>query len=108
MTSSQLVEFVERKLVEHGVKKVVPGKDILDRTYQLAIRSKRLRKVVEEAIQAAATQNDIAVPDDLTKQVEALISDTSMSWNEAVAAVASRGSPDEPILDNLDREGTGA
>lgn len=108
MTSSQLVEFVERKLVEHGVKKVVPGKDILDRTYQLAIRSKRLRKVVEEAIQAAATQNDIAVPDDLTKQVETLISDTSISWNEAVAAVASRGSPDEPILDNLDREGTGA
>jgi hypothetical protein len=92
MTSSQLVAYVERKLVEQGVKKVVPDTACLDKAYRLAVRSKRLRKVVEEAIQAAAAdEGDIAVPEDLGKLVGTLIRDTSMSWNEAVAAIAKRG-----------------
>jgi hypothetical protein len=90
MTSSQMVAFIERKLAEHDLKKVVPDKGVLDRAYQIKMRSNRLRKVVEEAIQAAKTQDDVAVPDDLAKQVKALITGTGMSWNEAIAAIATR------------------
>ncbi len=89
MTSSQLVAFVERKLAEHGVRKIIPDKETLDRAYRLAVRSKRMRKVVDEALKAAADEGDIAAPEDLAKQVETLIRDTSMSWDEAVAAIAN-------------------
>jgi hypothetical protein len=57
MTSGQLVEFVKRKLVEHGVTKVVPTRAHLDAAYRLAVRSERLRKVVEAALEAS-TEDD--------------------------------------------------
>jgi hypothetical protein len=57
MTSGQLVEFVKRKLGEHGVTKVVPTRARLDAAYRLAVRSERLRKVVEAALEAS-TEDD--------------------------------------------------
>jgi len=90
MTSGQLVEFVKRKLVEHGVTKVVPTRARLDAAYRLAMRRERLRKVVEAALEAA-TEDDIAVPDDLAEQVRNRLGDSNLSWIDAVAKIASRG-----------------
>jgi hypothetical protein len=89
MTSGQLVEFVKRKLVEHGVTKVVPTTEHLDAAYRLAVRSERLRKVVEAALEAS-TEDDIAVPGDLAEQVRNRLGDSNLSWIDAVAKVASK------------------
>jgi hypothetical protein len=103
MTSSQLVAFVERKLGEHGVKKVVPDTACLDQAYQLAVRSERLRKVVDEAIKgAASTEGDVAVPDDLTEQVRQRLTGSRLSWSTVVTTIAKRGEADKaPSLQAL-------
>ena len=67
MASDQFVAFVERKLTEAGISKVVPSKDQLEAAYRLFARSERIRTIVEEAI-AADADAEIAVPDDLEAQ----------------------------------------
>jgi hypothetical protein len=42
MTSRQLIDFVENKLKEHGIKKVIPKKDTLEKTYRMFAASDRL------------------------------------------------------------------
>ena len=67
MASDQFVAFVERKLTEAGIAKMVPSKDQLEAAYRLFARSERIRTIVEEAI-AADADAEIAVPDDLEAQ----------------------------------------
>jgi hypothetical protein len=52
--SDQFVAFVERKLTEAGIAKIVPPKDQLDKAYRVFARSERIRTIVEEAINADA------------------------------------------------------
>jgi hypothetical protein len=53
MTSDRLIEFVEGKLIEHAITKVVPAKDRLDEAFRLFARSKLIKEAVEKAWQAA-------------------------------------------------------
>jgi hypothetical protein len=50
MTSEEFIEFVERKLQEYGIKKVIPDKKILDDAYCAFARSEIAREAVEKAI----------------------------------------------------------
>src|SRR5262245_24340350 len=42
MTSDQLVAFIERKLQEQGVKKIVPNSDLLGETYRLVMHNQKI------------------------------------------------------------------
>jgi hypothetical protein len=89
MTSRQMVEFVERKLNEHGIKKIVPTKEKLDEAYRLFTRGKLIEKAVEEAI-AVIGDDPIEIPGDLEERVREHIEENpSCPWDEAVAAVAT-------------------
>src|SRR5262249_10164511 len=46
LTSAHLVAFVERKLRQHGIKKIVPDKDQLADAYRLFARSEAAEKIV--------------------------------------------------------------
>ena len=48
MTSRQLIDFVERKLKQHGVGKVIPIKDALASAYQMFAASDGLSKAFDE------------------------------------------------------------
>jgi hypothetical protein len=48
MTSRQLIDFVENKLREHGIKKVIPEKDTLEKTYRMFAASDRLRPAAQK------------------------------------------------------------
>ena len=68
MTSEQFVAFIKRKLAEHGVEKIVPSKQTLDKAYQLFERGRRL----EEAFDKMATDLETAdarAPHDIEKRV---------------------------------------
>jgi hypothetical protein len=49
MTSDRLVEFVEGKLTEHGITKVIPAKETLAKAFRLFARAKLVEAVVEKA-----------------------------------------------------------
>lgn len=88
MTSDQLIEFVEGKLTEHGIRKVVPAKDRLDKAFRLFARSKLVEEAVEKVIEAMPADT-IAVPEDLDARVRDYLDENPKSpWEAAVRHVA--------------------
>jgi len=102
MTSPQFVAFVERKLKENGVKKVVPDLELLTEVYAGIERGWRLEQAIEELDEI--DMEDFKAPEDLAKRVKAeLKKHPHIRWDAAVEAVVSSerrkppaGSPAEP------------
>ena len=87
MDSPQFIEFLERKLKEAGVKKIVPDKDMLAETYAGMERGKRLQEAFEE-IDEELEEEDIEVPEDLQQRVEKLLKEQpALRWDAAVAEI---------------------
>jgi hypothetical protein len=80
MTSGQLVEWIERKLTEHGVKKLVPRADTLAQAYQRATRLARIQELLD-----APDENPATVPPDLGERVAAVLAQhPECSWDDAI------------------------
>ena len=90
MTSPQFVTFLERKLKEHGVAKVVPEEDELADAYKFFLRNLALEKAIEQTIKThKSNEDDIKVPDDLAKQVRKVLSSRKeLRWDRAVYKIA--------------------
>jgi hypothetical protein len=96
MASDQLVEFIERKLEEYGIHKVVPNKKLLGDAYQAFHRSKQLQDIFEKA-ESKFKATKIKVPGDLETQVRKILDeDGDLRWDDAV-----RVALDETQLDHV-------
>jgi hypothetical protein len=96
MTSDQLVAFIEGKLAEHGIKKVVPNADLLGEAYCLFRDSARLEKIVAKAMEVE--DEDPVPPTDLNERVAGYLKDHPDSrWDAAVAGLAE---DDDPARDD--------
>jgi hypothetical protein len=102
MTSDQFVEFLERKLDEHDIGKVIPDPDSLGTAYRLFVESKELKAALAETEQTIkATRDKIEVPLDLRGQVEILLEEhPEIPWHRAVHAVV-----DPTVLDEGEQDG---
>jgi hypothetical protein len=88
LPSDELVAFIERKLTEHGVAKVVPDDDMLAETYRAFKRGQRLREIFKREI-ANAAEGDLAVPTGLREEVAArLKKHPAWRWDDAVGKIA--------------------
>jgi DNA topoisomerase VI subunit B len=86
LTSRQFVDFVERKLVEHGVTKFIPSKTDLAKLYRLSVRSLEIEQIVERE---RAKKRNIAVPPDLQEAVKQFLEEhPAASWDEAVVEIS--------------------
>ena len=64
--------MIERKLKDHGIKKVIPDDDVLAEAYQAFHASKQLREIYEEAV-SEFEATEIEVPADLKNRVRAIL-----------------------------------
>jgi hypothetical protein len=96
--SADFVAWIERKLEQHGVAKIVPDRAALMLAYRRSIASRyvasRLQSTIQEAQRHAA---EAPVPDDLTALVVAGVrGDRARSWDDVVQQLAMlRVGPDE-------------
>jgi hypothetical protein len=103
MTSRQLIDFVENKLEQHGVEKVIPDGETLARTYKLFAASHRLSEAFDEVKEELKEENDeaaITVPKDLEEKVAAKLKEKrDITWHRAVELIvdpdASQNEDDE-------------
>lgn len=104
MTSDALVEMIDRKLREHGLKKVIPDDDTLAEAYRAFRRSDRLRERFEEMEEEFDAEEDdddddgvdgveaecawAKIPKDLRERVEAILAEhADLRWDDAVQIV---------------------
>ncbi len=86
MTSPQFVAFVERKLKENGVTKVVPDQELLARVYAGVERGRRLEEIVEDLDEI--DMEEFKPPEDLERRVrEVLKKHPAMRWDAAVEEI---------------------
>jgi hypothetical protein len=96
--SADFVAWIERKLEQHGVAKIVHHQDALTLAYRRSVASRyiasRLRSTIQEAQRHAA---EARVPDDLAALVAAGLRDNrAQSWDEVVQQlVMQRVGPDQ-------------
>jgi hypothetical protein len=96
--SADFVAWIERKLEQHGVAKIVPHQDALTLAYRRSVASRyvasRLQSAIHEAQRHAA---EAPVPDDLAALVVAgLRGDPAQSWDDVIQRLAMRRvGPDE-------------
>jgi hypothetical protein len=96
--SADFVAWIERKLEQHGVAKIVPDGDALTLAYRRSVASRyvasRLQSAIREAQRHAA---EAPVPENLTALVAAgLRGDRARSWDDVVQQLAMRRvGPDE-------------
>jgi DNA topoisomerase VI subunit B len=84
MTSDQFVEWIERRLTEEGVTKVIPTPDTLAHAYRRAVRTKAINEELAR-IQEQMQEGAIQIPDDLQDQVQAVLQEhPELSWDAAV------------------------
>jgi hypothetical protein len=90
MTSPQFIAFLERKLKEHGIAKVVPDEDELAEAYKFFVRNLSIEKVVQRELNGHTFDDDaIKVPDNLADQVKKVLSiRKELRWDSAVYKVA--------------------
>jgi DNA topoisomerase VI subunit B len=95
LTSDQLVAFVERKLEQHGIKKVMPDPKLLGDCYRFTIEGKAVREAAEKAIEEAeAAADQVDIPDDLAERVAAHLKEHPTDrWDDAVAEIAEETPP---------------
>ena len=86
MTSDQFIEWLERKLTEHGVKKVIPNQEILEAAYRRAVFLKKLEEWVFTFRTAERKRAEkIGAPNNLSARIEeAFAKRTSASWDEVI------------------------
>jgi hypothetical protein len=91
-TSGDLVAWIEGKLTEHGIRKLVPGAEALAQAYrrQLAARyvERRTTDLIEKARQFA---DSVQVQNSFGTKVETTLAEApELSWDEAVARMAAK------------------
>jgi hypothetical protein len=98
MTSRQLVDFVENKLKQHGISKVMPDGEMLARTYRLFATSDRLFEAfdeVKEKLEEESEEASIKVPDDLEDKVKAQLQEKpDITWHRAIRLIVDPDAPD--------------
>jgi Protein of unknown function C-terminus (DUF2399) len=90
MTSDQFITWLEKKLQEHGVKKVVPDSDILAIAWQRADRVSGIQDVIDEIDEEFESDETTPVPKDLGAQVRKRLSQKpELSWDQALVLIAA-------------------
>ncbi len=93
MPANVSIDFLKRKLAEHGIRKVVPDRDLLERHARRVVEQRLIVTVLREnraALRAKAVA--AALPDDLDDQVRSMLAcKPELSWDDAVSALILKG-----------------
>src|SRR5262249_5412847 len=108
MTSRQLIDFVENKLKQHGIEKVIPDGETLARTYKLFAASHRLCEAFDEVKEELKEENDeaaITVPEDLEEKVTAKLKEKrEITWHRAIELIVDPDASESKDDENDDGE----
>ena len=90
-TSGDLIQWIECKLDEHGVKKIVPDRTTLESAYRRAMEIEHVERAMDEVAERIRERaEDVDIPDGLEQQVrQRLDEDPTRSWDDVVAELVS-------------------
>ena len=95
MTSEQFLEWLERKLTEAGIEKLIPENETLVAAYRRAVFLQRMQEA-QDKLREQILRQSIEVPESLANQVRDEINDSpDLSWDEVVWRIAENGTEED-------------
>jgi hypothetical protein len=90
-TSEAFVSWLESKLTEHQVSKVIPDQATLERAYRRAAGIRRYRGILTRAVEEVeAYSANIQAPSNLEQRISSeLARGPSLSWDEVVGLLVA-------------------
>jgi Protein of unknown function C-terminus (DUF2399) len=86
MPAPQFIQWLESKLQQHGVEKVIPDDQTLEAAYRRAERIAKIQALIDEAEQAK--DDSIEIPDNLAERVQELFkTHPALSWDQALLQI---------------------
>jgi hypothetical protein len=99
MTSPEFVDFLERKLRQHAITKVIPDEEFLAEVYVSMEKGRRLAEAVKGF--TPEIDENVEAPEDLQQRVwEVLEKQPVTRWDEALARIV-RSEPKDLLDDQL-------
>jgi hypothetical protein len=91
-TSQGLIAWIEDKLKQIGVKKVIPAQELLSAAYRRAFVQQAVRDAIPKVTRRAKRRlHETGIPADLRARVESHIAaNPATPWDVAVAALAEQ------------------
>ena len=91
-TSEQLIEWIESKLHEHGITKVIPDGKTLEAAYRWATEIEYVNARLEKIAQAAAEEAEkVEIPKTLERIIRKRLKDDSATpWDRIVSEIAAK------------------
>jgi hypothetical protein len=90
MTSRQFLAFLERKLQDAGVHKVVPDRAQLAKAYAYAVRQAHVQKAIDKAVAELDQETAISMPKNLRKRITEAIEGTDQSWEDVLLEIVRK------------------
>jgi hypothetical protein len=85
--SDELIAFIEGKLAEHGIAKVIPDQDTLADAYRRMHRQAVVQAAVDKAV-ADLDDDEVPVPEGLEGRIsEMLKSEPTIAWDAALRTI---------------------
>jgi hypothetical protein len=91
MTSDQFLAWLERKLLEVGVQKVVPDQAVLEKAYQRAVRQKHVQEAIDEALTSIDEDEEIPIPGDLEARLRVALDGSAEAWDRVLWKLVAAG-----------------
>jgi len=87
MTSPQFIAWLERKLKQHGVTKLIPDRKVLALAYRRAYLAKRMNEEMARLFKSLRREAEaVAIPGDLVKRKRRKLRENpALPWDAAVA-----------------------
>jgi hypothetical protein len=89
MTSRQIIDFIEKKFAEHGVKKLVPDDETLEQHARRVIKRRLTQEILDTfTADIERDTDDAELPEDFRQQVEGVLQEhPELPWDAAVALI---------------------
>ena len=88
MTSPQFIAFIERKLREHGIEKIVPDDELLAEVYVGFEQGRRMKEAAKKL--GKIDMSGFEVPEDLQERVQQYLKQhPAVRWDAAVGAIVA-------------------
>jgi hypothetical protein len=89
MTSRQIIDFIEKKLAEHGVKKLIPDDETLDQHARRVIKRRSTKEILDTFADDITRETDAAeLPEDFRQHVESVLQEhPELPWDAAVSLI---------------------
>jgi hypothetical protein len=89
MTSEQMIEWMEKKLEEHGIGKVIPGRLVLEDAYRHSLRTRLINDRLPDLEKEADEKiKDATIPEGLDVEIQdRLEAEPEKPWDEVLGDI---------------------